>query len=430
MISRFRCIECGREYSLDEIRFKCDCGDLLEVISDLASFDRTGGGWRREFESGKDQIAFARYKDMLLPDLPDGEIVTLLEGDTPLYRAGERVREHIDVDELYLKHEGMNPTLSFKDRGMVAGVSWAKHLGVRRVACASTGDTSAALAAYAARAGIQCIVLLPKGKISLEQLSQAISFGAVVLELETDFDGCMRVVKEVTGRCGVYLLNSMNSVRIEGQKAIAIEALHQLDWDVPDFVVVPVGNAGNISAIGKGIRELYELGVIDRKPRLVGVEAERANPVYASYVDGFSELKPITARKTVASAMQIGDPVSFKKAVRELKYFDGLMEQASETEIMDAKAIIDRSGVPACPNSAAAVAGLRKLRDKGVVKKSDRVVVVLSAHGSKFSGAANDYYLDEKSEFSNLPVTVAPTADAVEKALAAHPSAGRSGEGS
>ncbi|MFH1731672.1 MAG: threonine synthase [Planctomycetota bacterium] len=429
MISRFKCIECGREYSLDEIRFKCDCGDLLEVVSDLASFGRTGDDWRREFESGKDRIAFARYKDMLLPDLPDGEIVTLLEGDTPLYRAGDRIREHIDVDELYLKHEGMNPTLSFKDRGMVAGVSWAKHLGVRRVACASTGDTSAALAAYAARAGLQCIVLLPKGKISLEQLSQAISFGAVVLQLETDFDGCMRVVKEVTERCGVYLLNSMNSVRIEGQKAIAIEALHQLDWDVPDFVVVPVGNAGNISAVGKGIRELYELGVIDRKPRLVGVEAEHANPVYVSYVDGFSELKPITAKKTVASAMQIGDPVSFKKAVRELRYFDGLMEQASETEIMDAKAIIDRSGVPACPNSAAAVAGLRKLRDKDVVTKSDKVVVVLSAHGSKFSGAANDYYLDEQSEFSNLPVTVEPTADAVEEALAAHPSAGRSREG-
>jgi threonine synthase len=417
MKSKFKCIECGAEYPLEEIRFTCDCGDLLEVISDLESFGRTGADWRQEFENRSGLVAFARYKDMLLPDLPDDEIVTLLEGDTPLYQAGGRIREHIDVDALYLKHEGMNPTLSFKDRGMVAGVSWAKHLGVRRVACASTGDTSAALAAFAAQAGLQCIVLLPKGKISVEQLSQAISFGATVLELKTDFDGCMRVVKDITERCGVYLLNSMNSVRIEGQKAIAIEALHQLEWDVPDFVIVPVGNAGNISAIGKGIRELYELGVIDRTPRLVGVEAEHANPVYLSYLDGFSDLKPITAKKTVASAMQIGDPVSFKKAVRELKYFDGLMEQASETEIMDAKAVIDRSGIPACPNSATAVAGLRKLREKGVIQKDDKVVVVLSAHGSKFSGSANDYYLDESSAFANVPVTVEPTVEAVEEAL-------------
>ncbi len=424
MKSKFRCIECGAEYPLEEIRFKCDCGDLLEVISDLDSFGRDGAAWREHFERGKGRGTFARYKDLLLPDLPDDEIVTLDEGDTPLYRAGSRIREHIDVDDLHLKHEGMNPTLSFKDRGMVAGVSWAKHLGVRRVACASTGDTSAALAAFAARAGLQCIVLLPEGKISVEQLSQAISSGAVVLQLKTDFDGCMRVVKEVTERCGVYLLNSMNSVRIEGQKAIVIEAIHQLGWEAPDFVIVPVGNAGNISAIGKGMRELFELGVIDKKPRLVGVEAEHANPVYLSYLDGFSELRPMTAKKTVASAMQIGDPVSFKKAVREIKFFDGLMEQASEQEIMDAKAIIDRSGIPICPNSATAVAGLRKLRDKGVVGQGDRVVVVLSAHGSKFSAAANDYYLDEASAFANVPVSVEPTVDAVEAALAAHPSAG------
>ena len=417
MHSRFQCIECGEDYPLNGVRYQCACGELLEVVTDFGFFGRTGTEWQERFRRNAGQAAFVRYKDILLPDLPDKDTVSLAEGDTPLYEAHERLQAYCDVGTLYLKHEGMNPTLSFKDRGMVAGVSWARHLGVRHVACASTGDTSASLAAYAARAGIEAVVLLPEGKISREQLSQAVSYGARVLELTTDFDGCMRIVQELVREHDFYLLNSMNSVRLEGQKAIGIEALEQLGWDVPDYFVVPVGNAGNISALGKGLRELRELGIIDKSPRLIGVESAHANPLYVSYKNDYAALEPVTAKETVASAMQIGSPVSFKKAVRELKHFSGIMEQVSETEILDAKAVLDQSGIAACPNSATGVAAVRKLRAQEVIEKGASVVTVLTGHGAKFSGSAERYYWDERSRFSNRPRTIEATLHGVEKAL-------------
>jgi len=417
MKSHFQCIACGARYPLDEVRFVCECGDLLEVQTDFASFGRSGEAWKAQFERKRTVTAFERYRDFLLPDLPADRVVSLSEGDTPLYAANKTLHDYFGFETLYLKHEGMNPTLSFKDRGMVAGVSWAGHLGVRSVVCASTGDTSASMAAYAAQAGIRAAVLLPEGKISVEQLLQAVSYGARVLQLETDFDGCMQIVQAVTQRHDVYLLNSMNSVRIEGQKAIGLEALHQLDWEVPDYFIVPVGNAGNISALGKGIRELYECGVLDRIPRLVGVESERANPLYVSYKNGFAPLEPVRAQTTVAGAMQIGNPVSFKKAVRELKYFDGIVEQVSEDEIMDAKAVADASGIAVCPNSATALAALKKLRDKGEIGKADRVVAVMTGHGAKFSASARTYHFDTASRFSNRPTVLKADVEAVEKAL-------------
>jgi threonine synthase len=417
MKTKLKCIECGKEYNAKDIRYRCECSNLLEVIPDLKSFNRSGKQWKEHFEKNKDKVAFFRYKDVLLPDLPDNKVISLEEGDTPLYKANNKLKEFFGVDNLYLKHEGMNPSLSFKDRGMVAGVSWANFLGVDIVACASTGDTSASMSAYAANSeNLKGVVLLPEGKISFEQLSQPISSGATTLGLDTDFDGCMKLVQELTEKHPIYLLNSMNSFRIEGQKAIGIEMLHQLDWKVPDWIVIPVGNAGNVSALGKGLRELKELGVIDKLPRLAGVETEGANPLYVSYKNDWAELEPVTAKKTVASAIQIGNPVSFKKAKRELKESNGVMEQVSDKEIMDAKAVVDSTGIPICPNSGTAMAGLKKLVDNGVIKKSDKVAVILTAHGAKFSQAIIDYH-KSNAKFANKPKSLPANLGAIEKAL-------------
>ncbi|MCR4368867.1 MAG: threonine synthase [archaeon] len=405
------------EYGAEEIRYRANNGELLEVIPNHSSFNRSVQDWKRAFDSGRDKPAFLRYKDFLLPDLDGKNLVSLNEGDTPLYLADKKLREYFGVRDLLLKHEGMNPTLSFKDRGMVAGVSWAKQLGVKRVACASTGDTSASMAAYAARAGIESLVLLPHEKISFEQLSQAISYGAKTLGLKTDFDGCMKLVQQLTQKHGIYLLNSMNSIRIEGQKAIGLETLHQLKWEVPDWFVIPVGNAGNVSALCKGLRELKELGIIEKLPRVAGVETMAANPLYNSFANNWSGLEPVLAKKTYASAIQIGDPVSFEKARRELMHFKGVMEQVSDAELMDAKAIVDASGISVCPNSGAALAGLKKLAEKGTIKEDEKTVVILTAHGAKFSNAIADYHKDKKNNFANTISVLDASIGAIEKDL-------------
>jgi|TARA_B100001971_G_C18239196_1_gene569558 threonine synthase len=352
-----------------------------------------------------------------MPSLESDAVITLNEGDTPLYDVSEEFASDLGI-ELLLKHEGMNPTLSFKDRGMVAGVSWAKNLGCEHVICASTGDTSASMAAYAACAGgMKGIVLLPKGKISQEQLVQPISCGALTIGLETDFDGCMKLVQELTAKHAIYLLNSMNSVRIEGQKAIGIETLHQLNWKVPDWFVIPVGNAGNISALGKGLRELKKLGIIDHLPRLAGVQTASASPLYKSYRKGFTALVPQVADATKASAIRIGNPVSFKKAVRELKYFEGVVEMVTETELMNWKARIERVGIAICPNSAVAVAGVKKLVDSGIISEGEKVVVLLTAHGSKFSSSTMGYHDNAENRYANQPVYLPAELAAIEKVL-------------
>jgi threonine synthase len=424
----FRCLGCGAAIPLSQTASACGaCGGLLEVHADLKAWGRSGAEWRDLFDRRRAALPSEatppylesgvwRFREHVLPDLPEAEIVSKPEGATRLY-PGRALAEAISLPRLFVKHEGENPTLSFKDRGMTAGVSWAKHLGLSDVACASTGDTSAALAAYAAEVpGMRAIVLLPHAKITDEQLSQALHSGATTLGLDTDFDGCMRIVIELTRVRPIYLLNSRNPVRIEGQKTIGWEAIQDLGWEVPDWFVVPVGNAGNISAIGKGLREWLELGVIAKKPRLAGIQAEAADPFYRSYETGFRERVTRVAGETAASAIRIGAPVSHPKAEREIRFFDGVVARVGEAELLDAGALANRHGLAICPNSAVALAGAAKLRREGVIRKDDLVVVVATAHALKFAGAASSYHRSS-ARLANPPRQLPATLDAVLEAL-------------
>ena len=281
---------------------------------------------------------------------------------------------------------------------------------IRAVACASSGDTSAALAAYAAAAGIPAIVFLPRGKVSTAQLLQPVSNGAITLTLETDFDGCMAIVKRIAANDGIYLANSMNSLRIEGQKTVGIEIVQQFDWEVPDWIVIPGGNLGNVSALGKGLLEMYEVGLIDRLPRLVCAQAERANPLYLSYQQDFEKFEPIQASPTLASAIQIGNPVSYEKAIAMLKRFDGIVEQASEQELVDAVIEADLTGLFNCPHTGVALAALKKVVARGEIRPSDRVVVISTAHGLKFTDYKVMYHEHElpgiESKLGNEPIVL------------------------
>lgn len=427
-LSRFRCIGCQTTFFLTEALTSCRaCGELLDVAHDLRSFGRTGQHWRDLFDRRRSaprseatppfQLSGVwRFRELVLPDLPPGEIVSKPEGNTRLY-PGRALGEELGLARLFVKHEGENPTLSFKDRGMTVGVSWARHLGIRHVACASTGDTSAALAAYAAEVpGMKGVVLLPDEKITGEQLSQALHYGATTLALATDFDGCMRIVAELAEKHPLYLLNSKNSVRIEGQKTIGWEAIHDLGWEVPDWFVVPVGNAGNVSAIGKGLREWLDLGVIGKKPRIAGAQAEAADPFYRSYLSGFRDRVTRTAGETAASAIRIGAPVSHPKARREIEFFDGVVTRVTEEELLAAGALANRHGLAICPNSAVALAGAKKLRDEGVIRKGDLVVVVATAHALKFSGPTVAFHSSSRPG-ANPPRRLPATLAAVEEAL-------------
>ncbi len=424
--SVLKCITCGRAYPVEEIRYTCDCGTLLEYVHDFSQFDRDGQAWRALFDSRLSLLDLPycsgvwRFKELVIPFLPEDQIVSMYEGNTPLYPATAPLREHFGVQRLFFKHSGMCPTLSFKDYGMTVLVSVANWLDVKGIACASTGDTSAAMAAYAAQLsskGLKSMVLLPKGKISFEQLSQPISSGAVTIELDTDFDGCMRIIQELTEKHPIYLANSKNSSRIEGQKAIAFEIVQQLHWEAPDWIVVPMGNAGNLSAIGKGLWEMKELGIIERLPRLAAIQSESANPMYLSYLTGFEQFEPVVPKPSVASAIWIGDPVSRDKAIRELRRSDGVVEEVSEEELLDAKAKVDASGIYVCPQGGVAAAGLRKLREKSIIGAKETVVVVITAHGGKFSRAAVDYHSDPKSRYGNQPIHLGASLEAVEQAL-------------
>jgi len=442
--SRLRCIGCGRDYPLGEIRHECDaCSGLLEVAHDFDRLknERDGADWRRLFDSRMDGTAGPhrsgvwRYHELVLPDLPAGQIVSMPEGNTNLYRS-KQLEEISRTRDVRIKHEGENPTLSFKDRGMTAGVSWAHHVGAREVACASTGDTSAAMAAYAARVeGMRGVVVLPKGKVSMEQLSQPIASGCLTISLPADFDVCIRLLRDVCRRLSICLLNSVNPVRIEGQKSIAYETAQQLDWDPPDWMVVPVGNAGNISAIGKGFSDLRTLGIIDRLPKLLGAQAEAAAPLARAHGEGYREHVRVKAKDTVATAIRIGDPVSYDKAVGAVRASGGAFISSSEQEIMDAKAMVDRTGVYVCPNSATAVAGFLKAREQGIIAPGERVVIVATAHGCKFSQATIDYHggrlTGVSPRFANRVVEVAADIDAIERLLvsgAVAPPLGKDGE--
>jgi threonine synthase len=312
----------------------------------------------------------------------------MYEGNSNLFWA-ERLGKQLGVSDLWIKLCGNSHTGSFKDHGMTVLVSVVKQMmadgsPVRAVACASTGDTSAALAAYAACAGIPALIFLPQGKVSTAQLIQPVANGAHVLALDTDFDGCMRIVQEVTQDNRIYLANSMNSVRIEGQKTVGIEIVRQFDWEAPDWIVIPVGNLGNISALYKGLKLLMELGMIDKMPRLAAAQASKANPFYQSFLGNFEQKVSTQAQTTLASAIQIGDPVSYEKAVQAVRESNGLVEQATEHEMANAAALADMTGMYTCPHTGAALAVLFKLIERGEIKSSDRVIVISTAHGLKF----------------------------------------------
>jgi threonine synthase len=404
----FQCARgCPGRWSVYDVIYLCPtCGGLLEVAHDIAALKaRSGPAWMRLMDQrvGTTQWPYGSgvwgKKEWVIPDLHDGNIVSMFEGNSNLFWAN-RLGRQLGLDELWVKMCGNSHTGSFKDLGMTVLVSVVQQMmrsgnsPVRAVACASTGDTSAALAAYGAAAGIPTIVFLPRGKVSAAQLIQPIANGALVLALDTDFDGCMRIVQEVTRDNSIYLANSMNSLRIEGQKTVGIEIVQQFDWAVPDWIIIPVGNLGNISALGKGLLLLQELGIISRLPRLVAAQAEKANPLYLSYQNDFREKIIVKAAQTLASAIQIGDPVSYEKAVKTLQAFDGIVEQATEHELANAAAQADRTGMYTCPHTGVALAVLFKLVQRGVIKGSDRVVVVSTAHGLKFTQFKTGYHED------------------------------------
>lgn len=435
--AHFRCAEgCNVRYELNEVVYQCArCGGLLEVAHDMESLkEHKPNYWRRLFEERymRTQWPYGSgvwgKKEWVCPNVANENVISMCEGGTNLFWAA-RFGRTIGLEDLWIKMCGNSHSGSFKDLGMTVLVSMVNEMrsqGVRidAVACASTGDTSAALAAYCASAGIPAVVLLPKAKISPAQLIQPIANGALVLSLDTDFDGCMAVVKEITREKTIYLANSMNSLRIEGQKTVAIEICQQFDWEVPDWVVIPGGNLGNVSALGSGFSMLLELGLINRLPRIICAQAARANPLYESYLKDFKEFSPKAAEPTLASAIQIGNPVSIRRAVRTLKKFQGVVEQATEEELAEASAWADRSGLFNCPHTGVALAAMLKCLDKGVIDKKDKVVVVSTASGLKFPEFKTQYHAGQlkgiQGRHANVPVDVAADTGAVMHAIAQH----------
>ncbi len=411
----FRSIRDPQErYELDDIVYKAKDGALLEVVHDLDELRKTPPeAWKALFRerSHGNEWPFGSgvwgKKEWVLPDIDDDNVVSMYEGNSNLFWAERYGKQELGLSELWIKQCGNTHTGSFKDLGMTVLVSMVKELlhrgkQIPAVACASTGDTSAALAAYAAAAGIPAIVFLPKGKVSIAQLIQPVANGAIVFALDTDFDGCMEIVRKVAENDGVYLANSMNSLRIEGQKTVGIEIVQQSDWRVPHWIVIPGGNLGNVSALAKGFDMMLDLGLIDRKPRIVCAQAEAANPLYLSYQRNFEVFEPIAARKTLASAIQIGNPVSIEKAIDALKRYDGIVEQASESEIAEACARADRTGLFNCPHTGVALAALEKLVKGGTIQRDEYVVVVSTAHGLKFVEQKVKYHRMELEGIESL----------------------------
>jgi threonine synthase len=412
----------NERYALDEVVYTDRQGGLLQVVHDSEELKKTSAAeWKALFENRahKNEWPYGSgvwgKKEWVLPGIDNENVVSMYEGHSNLFWA-ERYGREAGLDDLWIKLCGNSHTGSFKDLGMTVLVSMVKEMIARgkeiaAVACASSGDTSAALAAYSAAAGLPAIVFLPRNKISLAQLIQPVSNGAIVFALDTDFDGCMEIVKRVAERDGIYLANSMNSLRIEGQKTVGIEIAQQFDWEMPDWIVIPGGNLGNVSALAKGLDMMLELGLVSRKPRICCAQAENANPLYLSYQRGFEVFEPIAARPTVASAIQIGNPVSWRKAVEAIKRYDGVVEQASEAEIVEAAMHADRTGLFNCPHTGVALAALGKLLARGEIRKSDRVVVISTAHGLKFTDFKLQYHAFElegiEPEVANPPIEMA-----------------------
>jgi threonine synthase len=387
--SELHCIACAAVIAKPNQSFRCpSCGDLLQIAYP---------GWKREQvtlndESIKtlwrsrrtslepiDQSGVWRFRELLPPVADQRNIITLHEGNTPLYELPNCART-AGLDHLLAKHQGMNPTGSFKDTGMTVAASFARAEGFRWVGCASTGNTSASMAAYAARGEMRSLVLIPEGKIAWGKLSQALDYGALTCELKTDFDGCLRILTDVVQRMPMYLLNSVNPYRIEGQKTTAIELLEQLNWQAPDHIIVPGGNLGNSSAIGKALLEMKELGFIGSVPKLSIIQAEGANALVRTMRETGGKALISVKAETAASAIRIGNPASWKKAVHVLQETGGMVEQVSEAQIALAKAEIGAEGIGCEPASAVTLAGLKKLVKSGFVKRKESVVLILTGH--------------------------------------------------
>ena len=429
----FQCIKgCPGELPLTDIVYECpNCGALLEVTHDLGELKRqSAAAWTRLFDARYKRTTWPYgsgvwgKKEWVAPHVADDNVVSLDEGGTNLFWA-ERYGAQLGLADLWVKMCGNSHTGSFKDLGMTVLVSTVKQMisqgaPIKAVACASTGDTSAALGAYCAVAGIPAVVILPRDKISVPQLIQPIANNALVLSVDTDFDGCMEMVKQLAKEPGIYLANSMNSLRVEGQKTVSIETVQQFDWVVPDWVIIPGGNLGNTAALGNGFLMMYELGVIQKLPRIVVAQAERANPLYQSFVHGFAPLEPVYARTTLASAIQIGNPVSFDKAVQTLKRFDGVVEQATEDELSQAAARADRTGMFTDPHTGVALAVLEKLVACGTIPKNERVVVVSTASGLKFPDFKVGYHKGTlegiAATYANKPVDLPAEYEQVKRA--------------
>ncbi len=410
---RLVCGTCARTFVTGRALPACPCGGLLEVVPAPAL---RGRRLRALFDArqGRDPSVQGsgvwRFRELVLPGR--GALVTHPEGNTPLLRR-EALARYAGVDDLAFKHEGHNPTGSFKDRGMTVAVSQALRAGARAVACASTGNTSASMAAYAAQAGLPALVFVPAGKVAAGKLAQALAYGARTLLVPGDFDACLRLVREVAETLDVTLLNSVNPWRLEGQKTIVLEMLQQRGWDVPDWIVVPAGNLGNTAAFGKALREAHDLGLIRRLPRLASIQAAGANPFYRSFRTGFRRRFQVQA-ETVASAIRIGDPASFARGVRSIRDTRGLVAAVSDEAILAAKAQIDGAGVGCEPASAAALAGLRALARRGVIRRDESVVVVLTGHVLKDAQVVIDYHSSQRRG-ANAPIEIAASVDAVRR---------------
>jgi threonine synthase len=432
---RFRCIGCGSSTGSAAQDFRCSqCSNLLE-ITDSSWNSRNPTAlktlWRerRTLNEALDLSGVWRFRELLPVPASEEHVVTLREGNTPLYELPQSSRS-TGVSRLYAKHQGMNPTGSFKDAGMTVAASFARQAGYRWVACASTGNTSASMAAYAARGGMRSLVLVPEGKISWSKLSQALDYGALTCQLRTDFDGCLRLLQELVRHAPVYQLNSINPFRLEGQKTIAFELLEQLEWQPPDHIIVPGGNLGNSSAIGKALLEMRDLGLIPSLPKLSVIQAEGADALVRTLRQAGGKHLVSVQAETRATAIRIGNPASWEKAVRVLQATGGACEQVSELEIAQAKAEIGAEGIGCEPASAVTLAGLKKLVQQGFVKPEETVILVLTGNllkdpdftmefhrGDLFKGTADEQKSAFLNPFRHPPVVLDATLDAVIKTL-------------
>jgi len=433
---RFRCIGCGSVTQSAAQDFRCSqCDNLLE-ITDSSWNSRNPTAlktlWRerRTLNESTDLSGVWRFRELLPAPASQQQVITLREGNTPLYDLPQSSRI-TGVPRLYAKHQGMNPTGSFKDTGMTVAATFARQAGYRWVACASTGNTSASMAAYAARGGMRSLVLVPEGKISWSKLSQALDYGALTCQLRTDFDGCLRLLQELVRRAPIYQLNSINPFRLEGQKTLAFELLEQLDWEPPDHIIVPGGNLGNSSAIGKALLEMRDLGLIPRLPKLSVIQAEGANALVRTLHEAGGKHLVSVQAETRATAIRIGSPASWEKAAKVLQATGGACEQVSELEIAQAKAEIGAEGIGCEPASAVTLAGLKKLLRQGFVKPEETVVLVLTGNllkdpdftmefhrGDLFKGTVDERESVEKlNSFRHPPIVLDATLDAVIKAL-------------